>query len=161
TVALVVQRLRGLAAAPAAGDGGRPSPTATSSFHPEVDFLTAPQGPGEVGRLGGYRVLKVLGSGGMGVVLEAEDPTLERLVAIKVMRRRAGDTLATPRFLREAKSAAQLKHDNIVTVHHVGEEGGVPFLVMELLEGESLERRLRREGRLPVLEVLRVGREVA
>jgi hypothetical protein len=120
-----------------------------------------PQAPDELGRLGGYRVLKVLGSGAMGVVYHAEDPVLGRQVALKVMQpRAAADPCGRERFLREAKAAAAVEHDHIVTILHVGEDQGMPFLVMPLLRGESLEDRIWQEGRLPPAEVLRIGREV-
>jgi WD40 repeat protein/predicted Ser/Thr protein kinase len=124
--------------------------------------LAPPQGPGEIGRLGPYRVLRLLGAGGMGAVYRAEDPQLERPVALKVMlpSMAAADT-ARQRFLREAKAAAAVKHDHIVTIYQVGEDNGVPFLAMEFLEGEPLDARLQREGRLPVPEVVRIGREMA
>ncbi len=124
--------------------------------------LAAPQRPDELGRLGPYRVIKVLGAGGMGAVFEAEDASLQRPVALKVMLPAfAATRSARERFLREARAAAALKHDHIVTIYQVGEDRGVPFLAMELLAGESLESRLRREGRLPPREAVRVGREIA
>jgi hypothetical protein len=117
---------------------------------------------GELGRLAHYRVLRPLGAGGMGVVLQAEDVRLHRPVALKVMLPRPDESVAArQRFLREARAAAALKHDHVVTIYHVGEDRGTPFLAMELLEGESLAARLRREGRLPPAEVVRIGREVA
>jgi hypothetical protein len=126
------------------------------------DFLAPPQGPGEIGRLGGYRILKVLGGGGMGIVFLAEDLRLKRLVALKTMRPNVAESSAErQRFFREAQAAAAVKHDHVATIYQVGEEKGVPFLAMELLEGESLEERLKRQGRLPVAEVLRIGREIA
>jgi serine/threonine protein kinase len=126
------------------------------------DFLAPAAGPGEMGRLGPYRVLGVLGAGGMGVVFRAEDPQLRRLVALKVARPAlAAGAAARRRLLREARAAAAFTHDHVVPVYQVGEEGGVPFLALPLLAGESLEARLRREGRLPVADVLRIGREVA
>jgi serine/threonine protein kinase/Leucine-rich repeat (LRR) protein len=73
----------------------------------------------------------------------------------------AGNPKARQRFLREARAAAALEHDNVVTIHQVSEDNGTPFLAMPLLKGESLEDRLRRDGRLPIAEVLRVGREIA
>jgi serine/threonine protein kinase len=99
----------------------------------------------------------------MGVVFQAEDPHLRRLVALKVMR---PSLAASPefhrRFLREARLAAAIEHEHIVTVYQVGEDRGVPFLAMQLLRGETLESLLARAGgRLPLPEVLRVGREVA
>jgi Protein kinase domain len=129
----------------------------------DYPFLAPPQGPGELGRLGPYRILKVLGTGAMGVVFLAEDPHLKRQVALKVMR---PSLAANPefhrRFLREAQLAAAIDHEHVVTVYQVGEDRGVPHLAMKLLQGETLEDRLRRAGgRLPLPEVLRVGREIA
>lgn len=126
------------------------------------DFLAPAVKPDEIGRLGPYRVLKVLGAGGMGVVFRAEDPHLERLVALKAMLpSMASSPSAKERFFREAKAAAALKHPHIVTIFQVGEDRGAPFLAMEFLEGEPLDDRLRRETRLPVPEILRIGREIA
>jgi hypothetical protein len=127
-----------------------------------LSFLAPAQRPDELGRLGPYRVFKVLGTGGMGVVFQAEDPQLERPVALKTMLPAlAASAGAKQRFLREARAAAAVKHDYVVTIYQVGEDRGVPFLAMELLKGETLQERLRREGRLPVGEVLRLGREIA
>jgi serine/threonine protein kinase len=130
---------------------------------PDYPFLASPQDAEELGRLGPYRVLKVLGAGAMGVVFQAEDPRLRRLVALKVMRPSlAASAEFHRRFLREAWLAAAIEHEHIVTVYQVGEDRGVPFLAMQLLRGETLEDRLERAGgRLPLPEVLRVGREVA
>jgi len=126
------------------------------------DFLAPPQGPDELGRLGSYRILRILGAGGMGVVFQAEDLNLKRLVALKAMLPGlAGSGTAKERFLREAQAAAALKHDHVVTIYQVGEDRGVPFLAMEFLEGESLDERLKREGKLPLAEVLRIGRQIA
>lgn len=112
--------------------------------------------------VGGYRVIRLLGEGGMGRVLEAEDPRLGRRIAVKVMRPElARDEQARQRFLREARAAAALQHDNVVPIYQVGEDLGVPFLAMPLLAGESLEARLAREKVLPVPEVVRIGREAA
>ncbi len=139
-----------------------PHGEATDAGRERFDFLAPPEGPGELGRLGEYRILKVLGSGGMGVVFHAEDPALQRPVALKVMRPAlAASESARRRFLREGRAAAALHHDHIVPVFQVGEDRGVPFLAMPLLRGETLEDRLRREGALPPAEVVRVGREIA
>src|SRR4051812_45789976 len=125
-------------------------------------FLSPPRSGDELGRLGPYRVLKVLGSGGMGVVFLAEDPHLQRRVALKtLLPALAAAPAARERFLREARAAAAVKHDHVVTIYQVSEDQGVPFLAMEYLEGQSLEARLRRERRLPAGEVVRVGREIA
>jgi WD40 repeat protein/serine/threonine protein kinase len=145
-----------LATTPATNAGGPCLP-------PSVASLLGPaRQPDEIGRLGPYRVLKVLGSGGMGVVFLAHDPNLDRPIALKVMLpNHAEGKAARQRFLREARAAAAIRHDNIVVIHQVGEDQGVPFLAMEYLEGETLEERLRREERLPLPEVLRVGEELA
>jgi serine/threonine-protein kinase len=118
--------------------------------------------PSQSGRIGRYQILKVLGSGGMGFVLLAQDVDLERPVALKVMKpEMAKDASARQRFLREARAAAALKHDHIVTIYQVGQDKDVPFLAMEFLEGESLESRLEREGKLSSADVVRIGRELA
>jgi serine/threonine protein kinase len=126
------------------------------------DGFAPPQGPGELGRLGPYIIRKVLGSGGMGLVLEAEDPHLKRPVALKVMHATmAASPAFRQRFLHEAQAAAALDHEHIVTIYQAGEEHGVLFLAMQLLRGETLDSRLRRDGPLPVAEVLRIGRQIA
>ncbi|MFL5242941.1 MAG: serine/threonine-protein kinase [Gemmataceae bacterium] len=129
----------------------------------EYPFLASPEAPDELGRLGNYAVLKVLGSGAMGVVFQAQDLHLKRLVALKVVKPSlAAYVDSHRRFLREAQLAASIDHENIVTIFQVGEDRGVLFLAMQLLQGETLERRLlRSEGRLPLAEVLRIGREIA
>ena len=124
--------------------------------------LAPPQQPDEIGRLGGYRVLKELGRGGMGVVFQAEDPKLKRLVALKVMLPRlAADASARRRFLREAQAMAAVHHDHVVTIYQVDEDNGVPFLAMEFLHGMPLDKWLK-DGRKPNLaQMLRMGREIA
>src|SRR5438270_9381106 len=103
---------------------------------PEYDasltaFLAPPQADDELGRLGEYRILKILGHGGMGVVFQGEDPKLGRKVAIKAMLPHlAGNQSSQSRFLREARAAAALEHDHIVAIYHVGEDRGAPFIVM-------------------------------
>lgn len=132
------------------------------SKHDYADLLAPAQGPDELGRLGPYRVLKVLGAGGMGVVFQAEDPQLQRPVALKAMLPAlAARPIAHQRFLREARAAAAVKNDHVVAIYQVGDDRGVPFLAMEFLEGETLDDRLRREGKLSPAEVIRVGREMA
>jgi serine/threonine protein kinase len=128
----------------------------------DLSFLAPPRRPDEIGRLGKYRVLDVLGVGGMGIIFKAEDSTRERLVALKVMRPDLADSQsAKRRFLREAKATAAISHDHIVTIHEVGEHGHIPFIAMQFLRGESLQTRLQRERQLDQREVLRIGRQVA
>jgi serine/threonine protein kinase len=128
----------------------------------DYPFVAPPSRTGEVGRLGSYRLLKIVGGGGMGVVFRGEDVDLQRPVAVKVMRAEyAEDPAARVRMLREARLAAALEHENVVTVYHVGEENGVPYLVMQWLKGLSLEELLRRTGALTVPAVVRLGRQIA
>ncbi len=158
----LIRRLSSLrASAVTAFDGATPIPGGQASD--EVIAILAPaQAPDELGRLGGYRILKRLGAGGMGVVFLAEDVALRRLVALKVMRPTlANHASARKRFLREARAVAAVEHENIVAVHQVGEERGVPYLAMPLLRGASLEERLRSGGALPLAEVLRLGKQIA
>lgn len=127
-----------------------------------IGYLQPARADAELGWLGTYRVLKLLGSGGMGGVFLAEDTQLHRRVALKVMRPDvSGQANADERFLREARAAAAVHHDHIVTIFQVGRDGQVPFLAMEFLEGESLEDRLRRERVMPLVDILRIGREIA
>jgi serine/threonine protein kinase len=127
-----------------------------------LQFLSAAQATGELGRLGGYRVLRILGRGGMGLVLEAVDLQLGRHVAIKVMRPKfASVSKARERFIREAQAAARVEHDHIIPIYFIGEHNGVPYIVMPFLKGESLDERLKREGQLSVADILRIGRQTA
>jgi len=105
---------------------------------------------------GTYELIERLGGGGMGVVYRARDHRLGRDVAVKVLRPAGGSADEDVRrlFEREARATAQLLHPNIVTLHHVGEHEGHPYLVLELLSGETLSARLARRGRLPVAEAL-------
>ena len=105
-------------------------------------------------RIGRYRVTRTLGQGGMGVVYAAHDDRLDRDVAIKVVRPEiVADPVAFERFRREARAAARVSHPHICALYELDEDGGQPFLVMELLQGESLAARLER-GPLPVAEAI-------
>ena len=112
-------------------------------------------------RLGRYEILERLGAGGMAVVWRARDPRLGRTVAIKMIGRRIArtgqDLLA--RFEQEARATSALSHPNLITVHDVGDQDGHPFLVMELVEGESLRERLGAP--LPAGEIVRLGTQIA
>jgi serine/threonine protein kinase len=109
-----------------------------------------------------FKVLQKLGQGGMGWVLLAEDTRLTRRVALKVMRGKyTQDKDSRERFLREARLAAGLKHDHIVTVYHVGEDRGIPYLAMEYLEGGTLQQRLEYPKPLSLGAAVRIAREIA
>src|ERR1039457_2851883 len=112
-------------------------------------------------RLGPYEILAPIGAGGMGEVYRARDPRLAREVALKVLRGEAGLTEAgRRRFGTEARGASRLNHPNILTVHDFGEDGGVPYIVCELLEGEPLRALLDR-GPVPVRTALDILTQIA
>lgn len=116
----------------------------------------------EVTRVGGCVLENVLGVGGMGIVFAAHDEQLQRSVAIKVMRpERLADTAARQRFLREARAIAAIQHEHIVPVFQVGEEQRVPYFVMPLLRGRSLEDRLHIVKRCDLSELLQLSIQIA
>jgi serine/threonine protein kinase len=124
-----------------------------------LDFLAPSQRPGALGRLGHYEVLEVVGRGGMGVVLRAFDDKLHRVVAIKVLAPQLATTgAARQRFVREARAAAAVSHDHVIDIYAVEDQGPVPYLVMQFVDGPSLQEKLDRGGPLPLREVLRIGR---
>ncbi|MBA3857880.1 MAG: hypothetical protein C0507_13330 [Cyanobacteria bacterium PR.3.49] len=127
-----------------------------------LKFLAPAQKPEELGRLAHYRVFKILGEGGMGIVLLAEDTLLERQVALKVIKPEySSDTNVRQRFLREARLMAAVKSDHVVTIHQVGQELDTCFISMELLAGESLDYMIARVTRPALRETLRIIRETA
>jgi len=136
---------------------------ATGSVALEVplDFLSESEYPDALGRLGQYEILEVVGRGGMGIVLRGFDPNLNRVVAIKVLSPDyAANPTAYKRFLREARAAAAVSHDHIVTIYAV-EERPVPHLVMEYIDGMSLQQKIETEGQLEIKEILRIARQIA
>ncbi len=147
-------------------DGTEPTDGAMAfpiSGAPRLDgFLDPPARPDEIGRFGPYRILGVLGRGGMGAVYRAEDPRLKRELAIKVLLPElTADPRAKARFVREAQAQAKVEHDHIVAIHQIGEANGVPFIAMPLLKGQSLAAALLQNPRPPLNEVVRIGREIA
>ena len=112
-------------------------------------------------RLGPYEVLALLGAGGMGEVYTARDSRLDRLVAVKILSpgmASSGD--ARERFEREARAISRLSHPHVCALFDVGREGDTLFLVMELLEGETLKTVIDK-GPLQMSDVLRIGSEIA
>src|SRR5207249_7505740 len=117
--------------------------------------------PDSLGRIGHYEVLEVLGKGGFGIVFRAFDETLQRVVAVKVLAPQlAATSPARKRFLREARSSAKVRHENVVQVHAV-EEQPLPYLVMEFIPGETLQQRVDRIGPPETPEVVQIGRQLA
>jgi serine/threonine-protein kinase len=136
--------------------------SAPPSAEAPLDFLSPTDQPGRLGRLGRYEVTAVVGRGGMGVVLKALDPALNRFVAVKVLAPQwAGSAAARRRFAREARAAAAVRHPNVVAIHGVDEAGGLPYLVMEYVHGVSLEQRVERDGPPELKEILRIGMQAA
>lgn len=110
---------------------------------------------------GRYRLLREIGRGGMGVVHEADDLSSHRRVAVKMLSpKMSGDLVALLRFKREARTASSLSHPNICRIHDIGDSRGAPFIVMELLEGETLKEAMTRRG-VEGARVLHVATEAA
>lgn len=108
-----------------------------------------------------YRLLELVGSGGMAVVYKGVDTLLERRVAVKVLREGfAGDPAFLARFQREARAAANLDHPNVVTVYDVGQDGDRHYIVMEYVDGQDLKTLIRQKGRLSVDEALNIAIQV-
>lgn len=134
----------------------------SSDPSPSLPTLDPPRTADEIGRLAHYRVLKVLGEGGMGVVFLAEDTRLGRTVALKTMKPEiAADPRHRQRFLREARAAAKVEHDHIVPIYGVGEDNGVAWLAMPFLKGQSLGELLKRWKVLEPAHATRLSIQVA
>ena len=111
-------------------------------------------------RLGPYEVVGLLGSGGMGEVYRARDPRLERDVAIKVLPEQVADPKQLRRFEQEARAAGALNHPSVLAVYDVGTQDGAPYVVSELLEGQTLRVRLEG-GALPVRKAVDHALQIA
>ena len=112
-------------------------------------------------RLGPYEILALLGAGGMGEVYRARDTRLGRDVALKILPAAfSADPVRKQRFEREAKAISNLNHPNICVLYDVGSQGGMDYLVMECVEGDTLAKRLEK-GPLPLQQVLKYGGQVA
>ncbi|MBA4187703.1 MAG: hypothetical protein C0467_06750 [Planctomycetaceae bacterium] len=124
-------------------------------------FLAPAERPDELGRLGDYRVLRLVGTGGMGMVFEAEEITLARRVALKVLLPElAKDQENRERFLREARAAAAVESDHVVTIYYVA-SSDLPYLAMQFLEGETLQSRIDRQPALTLRDALEIARQTA
>ena len=148
---------------PTGGSRARSKP-AIGREGPELDFLAPSDNPAHLGQLGPYEVIGVLGEGGMGIVLKAFDPSLNRVVAIKVLAPQlAASGAARRRFSREAKAAAAVVHDHVIAIHAVDTDprSSLPYLVMPCIDGRSLQDRINRDGPLCTEEILRIGMQTA
>ena len=131
------------------------------SVTPDLGFLQPSNKPGSIGTLGHYEILQMLGEGGFGTVFKAFDEKLHRLVAIKVMQpQKAANSPPRKRFLRKARAVAGIRHENVTQVYSV-EEQPLPYLVMEYIDGQTLQQRLDELGPLDVPEVVRIGQQIA
>src|SRR5262245_62737207 len=111
----------------------KPATDATGAFEPETSLDRT-----RLERLGEYHILREVGRGGMGIVYEAEQESLGRHVALKVLPAAVLDPRQRERFRREARAAARLHHSNIVPAHGVGEHDGLQYYVMQLIQGQGL-----------------------
>ena len=139
-----------------------PAPEQLAAGEQALTFLAPPREPGALGRLDHYDVLEVLGRGSTGVVLKARDAKLQRVVALKVLAPRlAASGPARQRFVREAQATAAVRDDHVIAIHAVSDDGPLPYLVMEYIDGVTLEERIRQGGPPPLADVLRIGMQVA
>src|SRR5947207_14133144 len=123
---------------------------ANADYEEAVEEAAAPQAPA-LRKLGDFRIIREVGKAGMGIVYEAEQVSLGRHVALKVLPKNLLlDARAKRRFEREAKAAAKLHHTNIVPVFGVGEHDGMPYYVMQFIQGLGLDQVLEELKRLPV-----------
>lgn len=127
-----------------------------------LDFLTPSDRPDSLGKLGPYEVSDVVGQGGMGIVVKAFDPSLHRVVAVKILAPHlAHNPQARKRFIREAQAIAAVSHDHVITIHGIDESVVQPKIVMQYVHGRSLQQKLDAEGSLELKEILRIGMQTA
>ena len=132
------------------------------SINEVLESLAPTDDPHSLGRVGKYEIKGVIGAGGMGVVLKAFEPSLDRVVAIKVLAPHlANNDKARRRFEREARAAAAVINPNVIPIYSVTNDGKLPYLVMACIQGGSLQRRLDNQGAASVREVLRIGSQIA
>ncbi|MEM9646178.1 MAG: serine/threonine-protein kinase [Planctomycetota bacterium] len=125
-------------------------------------FLEITDHPGSIGRFGRYEIMEILGRGGMGLVMRGYDPALNRHSAITVLAPEwASSAAARQRFSREAKSAAAVVHAHVVPIQTVDEHASLPYLVMPVVEGMSLQQRVSTDGPLQILETTRIASQIA
>lgn len=127
-----------------------------------LTFLDPSDQPNSIGRFARYEIQQVLGRGGMGIVMQAFDTSLGRQCAVKVLAPElATSAAARKRFSREARSAAAVVHPHVVPIQTVDEHNGLPYLVMPVVEGQSLQHRVQTNGPLSIIETVRIATQVA
>jgi eukaryotic-like serine/threonine-protein kinase len=127
-----------------------------------LDFLSPSDDVTKLGRLGPYEITKVIGRGGMGIVLKGFDPALNRNVAIKVLAPQwMHSSSARQRFAREAKAAAAVVHEHVIAIFAVDSANETPYLVMPFVDGISLQERIDRIGPLELKQILRISIQIA
>lgn len=142
----------------------RSDPGETVRNSSDFSFLDPPDDPNHLGSINRFQMVELVGRGGMGMVFRAYDACLQRTVAVKLLDPQfAQNDLARERFIREARAAAAVAHENVVTIHHVEcvEAKGLSFMVMQFVHGRSLQERLDAGGPLPVREAVRIAAAVA
>src|SRR5262245_51881073 len=130
----------------------------------DFSFLDPPEDPEHLGQIDRFKIVEMVGRGGMGMVFRAFDACLQRTVALKILEPQyARNELARGRFIREARAAAAVTHENVVTIHHVAcvEDKDLSYLVMQFVRGRSLQDRLDEGGALPVREAVRIAAATA
>jgi serine/threonine protein kinase len=139
-----------------------PAEAAESLHDSVIKLLGAPGHPEMLGRLGRYDIERVIGSGGMGVVLKAHDSELNRPIALKLLAPHLSHVgAARERFAREGRAAAAVVHEHVVGIYNVESSAPVPYLVMQYVPGRSLQARVDDDGPLGIEEILRIGMQAA
>ena len=134
----------------------------TDSVRSAASFLEPTDHPGSLGRFARFEIMEFLGRGGMGIVMRGYDTSLNRHSAVKVLAPElASSAAARKRFSREAKSAAAVVHPHVVSIQTVDEYNGLPYLVMPVVEGQSVDARVRDSGPLAVIETVRIASQIA
>ncbi len=132
------------------------------TWKPFATLLQPSEHTGSMGRFARYEIMQLLGRGGMGIVFRGFDTSLNRHSAIKILAPEfASSAAARKRFSREAKSAAAVVHPHVVPIQTVDEHEGLPYLVMPVVEGQSVDARVQASGPLPVIEAVRIAAQVA
>jgi serine/threonine protein kinase len=150
----------------AATDPTRLSGDEAESYDESDDAWLSLLGPSNdaecLGTLGPYRIIELIGRGGMGVVLRAVDPKLNRTVAVKLLAPELSvSATAVQRFLREARAAAAVSHDHVVAIHSIDDVARPPIIVMEFIDGQSVQQKIDKVGALDVKSILRIGMQTA